>query len=383
MLFGRHQCRTISRLERQNWIVFGNTLYQRIESTWWWTDGIRVERFPRIHYMVNSQWDSKHDDRIKVWTWAVSRKDHWHYMEVLENSAANPMNFSYAIKFPFGCWLWESVYGIHVNKPNEIMMLNFAESGHPMFQATSLLGRREQTIHYNWSEETRWMIRRTVILSISSVSTEQSQMCATNYIEILMNVRSVNRWWYRRRVPTLTPQPHLRAQHHRHKVTSCKITNGNSQNSWKSNLMLCRHYVENTLILEISQRPDREGGFVQIRRSAQSWLWNSIIWRTSLHWYHDRIIFERPNSFVGSTCEWHQQIRHRNVRRKYPVKMLIRPSALGNLWHKPSRDQNKSWICLPIRYTNIRSFLFWSCWKNMLDVFVIPRCMMSSRQCQR
>ena len=54
-------------------------------------------------------------------------------------------------------------YGTHVNKPNgewnrlaEIMMINFAESGHPNFQATSPLGRGElkskggkKTIHYN------------------------------------------------------------------------------------------------------------------------------------------------------------------------------------------------------------------------------------------
>ena len=41
-------------------------------------------------------------------------------------------------------------YGTHVNKPNgkwnrvaEIMMINFAESGHPIFQATSSMGRGE------------------------------------------------------------------------------------------------------------------------------------------------------------------------------------------------------------------------------------------------
>ena len=49
-----------------------------------------------------------------------------------------------------GTWLWEKWYRTHVSKPNgewnrvaEIMMINFAESGHPIFQATSLLGRGE------------------------------------------------------------------------------------------------------------------------------------------------------------------------------------------------------------------------------------------------
>ena len=68
-------------------MVLGNTLSQRIGSNWRRTDGIRVEKFPRIHYSGNYHWDSKDDGRIKVWTWAVSRKDHlhvkvqWHFLE--------------------------------------------------------------------------------------------------------------------------------------------------------------------------------------------------------------------------------------------------------------------------------------------------------------
>ena len=70
--------------------------------------------------------------------------------------------------------IWDLVvrkwYGTHVNKPSgecykiaEVMMLNFTESGHPVFRATSALERGEfkkskgggkKTIHYNGSEET-------------------------------------------------------------------------------------------------------------------------------------------------------------------------------------------------------------------------------------
>ena len=50
--------------------VFGDTLPQRIGSNWWRADGIRVEKFPRIHYIGISSWDSKHDGDI--------RKDHLH-----------------------------------------------------------------------------------------------------------------------------------------------------------------------------------------------------------------------------------------------------------------------------------------------------------------
>ena len=87
LCFGRHQSRTSSRLERQKSMVFGNTLSQRIETIRWRTDGIRVEKFPRSLYIGNSQWCPKDDGRIKVWTWAISRKDHrhvhvqWHCME--------------------------------------------------------------------------------------------------------------------------------------------------------------------------------------------------------------------------------------------------------------------------------------------------------------
>ena len=57
------------------------------------------------------------------------------------------------------------------------MMLNFAESGHPVFRATSPLGRGElkskfggkKTIHYNGSEETVELILRTVI-SVNQLS---------------------------------------------------------------------------------------------------------------------------------------------------------------------------------------------------------------------
>ena len=46
--------------------LFGNTLSQRIGSNRRRTDGIRVENFPRIHYVGRSRRDSKDDGRIKV-----------------------------------------------------------------------------------------------------------------------------------------------------------------------------------------------------------------------------------------------------------------------------------------------------------------------------
>ena len=44
-------------------------------------------KFPRVHCIDNSRWDSEDDGGIEVWTRAISRKDHlhvnvqWHYLE--------------------------------------------------------------------------------------------------------------------------------------------------------------------------------------------------------------------------------------------------------------------------------------------------------------
>ena len=72
----------------------------------------------------------------------------------MEKSANSVSVAAYAKKFPQGCWSFLGLscekkwYGTHVNKPDgewdktaESMMLNFAESGHPTFRATSALER--------------------------------------------------------------------------------------------------------------------------------------------------------------------------------------------------------------------------------------------------
>ena len=86
------------------------------------------------------------------------------------------------------------------------MMLNFAESGHPAFRVTNALERGEsgnkekgkKSVHFNGSEETIELILGTIIFcEPSSVSSEQSQICAKNWIqiqEIKPKVRFVNLW---------------------------------------------------------------------------------------------------------------------------------------------------------------------------------------------
>ena len=69
--------------------------------------------------------------------------------------------------------------------------------------------------------------------------------------------------------------------------------------------------LENTLNIETSQHPDREEYEDRPSLGCETLSSRS----TLLCWYHDRIIVWRPNSFMGSHCEWYQQIRHRNGRR--------------------------------------------------------------------
>ena len=56
----------------------GQQLFQRIESNWWTTCGIRVEDFSKIHYCGNPQQDSTDDERITVWIRELHRQDHLH-----------------------------------------------------------------------------------------------------------------------------------------------------------------------------------------------------------------------------------------------------------------------------------------------------------------
>ena len=96
----------------------------------------------------------------------------------------------YARKFSLGCWSLlgsgseKKWCGTYTDKPDgewdktaESMMFNFAESGHPIFRATSALERGKfkskgggwKSIHFNGSDETVELILRTVI-SVNQLS---------------------------------------------------------------------------------------------------------------------------------------------------------------------------------------------------------------------
>ena len=155
--------------ERKIYMVFGNTLSHRFGSDRRGADGVRVDKFPKIHFIADPRRDPEDNDFwIKVWTWALQRKDHLHVnaqrhcMEkkrgTKENCIANAHRVTeYARRFTRGHWsfLWSGSkkkwFGTHVNKLDgelnktaEGMMLNIAERGHPEFRATSAFERGEQ-----------------------------------------------------------------------------------------------------------------------------------------------------------------------------------------------------------------------------------------------
>ena len=137
----------------KNWIEL---MEKRWKSNW---------KNSRMHYSGHSQWDSKDVGRIRVWIWAISRKDHLHvhvrwtlYGEKGNENCwkVNSLNVAtYANKFPLGSWSFWGLgrekrwYETHVQKSNgewnwvaEIMTINFAESGHSHISDHQPFGKR-------------------------------------------------------------------------------------------------------------------------------------------------------------------------------------------------------------------------------------------------
>ena len=91
-----------------------------------WKKLIRENRKnPRIHYLGNSHWDSEDDGRIKVWTWAISRKDHLNvhvtmilcgelqemkkFVQRILSTLRHTPKGSIRMMVISGTWLWEKV----------------------------------------------------------------------------------------------------------------------------------------------------------------------------------------------------------------------------------------------------------------------------------
>ena len=195
----------------------------------------------------------KDDGGIRVWTWATQRKDHlhvnvqWHCMEKTRKQRKVYGEFheccSICQEVPArmlvicGIWLCEKVERNSCQQAKWWMEQNcWSHDAQLCWEEENSKAKVVERCPFTTTEVKKplnWFFAR-LFLSISTASTEQSQSCAKNKIQIQgrkLKVRFVNLWWHRMRFPMLTP--HLRVQHHWHRWTYCKNTNGNSQNFLK------------------------------------------------------------------------------------------------------------------------------------------------------
>ena len=128
-------------------------------------------------------------------------------------------------RFPAGRWsflgpgLKKKWYSSKIDRPQgewdrvaESMMIRFGESGHPVFRATSPLSRGtlkskgggKLSIHFCADEGTIETFFAQLFLLISSVSTEQSQICVRN--SVLVKQERGDRCWQNNLAHCLCPQ---------------------------------------------------------------------------------------------------------------------------------------------------------------------------------
>ena len=189
---GRYQWWTSQSMEKQDQLVLGNTLSQRFGSDRRKADGVRVEKFPGFTTLgildeIQKMMTESKCEREKL----IGQK-----RRNKENCIAKALRVTeYVRRFTRRHWSLlgpgseKKRYGTHVNKPDgewekiaEGMMLNFTESGHPVFCACSALERGELKSKGNPLTSTvvrtplNWFFAQ-LFQSISSVSTEQWQTC--------------------------------------------------------------------------------------------------------------------------------------------------------------------------------------------------------------
>ena len=176
-------------------MFFGNTSCQRFGSDRRGTNGIRVENCPgisplgildEIQKMVTESKCEPQQFKGRIIFMSMYNDIDWRRRGNRKYCIANSVKITgYARGFPQGRWSFlgsgfeKKWYETHTHKrdgerdknPEGMMMLNFAESGHPVSRATSALEREElrstgkgkKSIHFNGSEENIELILRTVI----------------------------------------------------------------------------------------------------------------------------------------------------------------------------------------------------------------------------
>ena len=215
-------------------------------------------------------------------------------------------------------------WGTHANKPDgkwdksaEGMMLNFAESAHPVFRASSDLERGElkskgkrSELHSlqlqwcnHWVDSSHSYFRQSAQRLPSStrfvqrITTDSSGAVKPAANDNLESMAILTEF------PTAGPISQTDAEVQRkllreydRKFAENFLNNRNWPNSaptlvfrriltkdtsslhlMRKDLTIWNDHVESTLYLERRKHPVWEGGFVETRRSAQSWMWRSAI----------------------------------------------------------------------------------------------------------
>ena len=177
----------------------------------WHADGVRVKNIPRNHNVGLPRADSTTNGRFKVSEgriifMSMYNDVAWDEKGHQERCEHNSLTVAdYARKFPRGQWSlsgpWSEKkwYGTYTGRPGgswdntaEQMMMNFSESGHPIFRASSAVERGElkstgggkSLVTSTGAIRTSSCFSEWSFLRISSVSAEQLQVCATNYLDI-------------------------------------------------------------------------------------------------------------------------------------------------------------------------------------------------------
>ena len=196
-------------------------------------------------------------------------------------------------------------------------MLNFAESWHLVFRPRSALERGEwkskgkgvESIHFNGSDEAIELILRTVI--------SVNQLCVYGAVadlwkelinQRLIRCRETRREWelesmvipteflianfvshtdaevqrkllrqYEQKFAELLEQPKLTELCSNAFFRRILTKDNSSLHLMKKDLTIWKHHVEGTFYCEMRKHPAGEGGFVETRKWAQSWMWRSAI----------------------------------------------------------------------------------------------------------
>ena len=216
------------------------------------------------------------------------------------------------------------------DKTAERMRLNFAESSHPVFRATSALERGELRSKGKGKKPLNWFFAWLFLLIIS-VSTEQLQIYAKNYPKIQRLRRKLQRMtiWNPWKIPTGLPVADpLHQRGDAGKPAAILWTNSNNFRKTRTFL----HYT----LWRRRTRWNEEESMSRVygtskRRSIPSETVDSRKHenrpglgceglpssKTLRYRNHGQIPVSWQNSFLGSNCEWNWQVRDRNVRNRF------------------------------------------------------------------